>query len=37
MAKKKVAVIGATGVAGQQFLVALSNHPVFEVTALAAA
>lgn len=36
MAKKKAAVIGATGVAGQQFLAALSNHPWFEVTALAA-
>jgi aspartate-semialdehyde dehydrogenase len=36
MRKKKAAVIGATGVAGQQFLVALSHHPWFEVTALAA-
>ena len=36
MNKKKVAVIGATGVAGQQFLAALSGHPFFEVTALAA-
>jgi len=36
MAKKKAAVIGATGVAGQQFLAALSDHPLFEVTALAA-
>lgn len=36
MAKAKVAVIGATGVAGQQFLASLSNHPWFEVTALAA-
>jgi aspartate-semialdehyde dehydrogenase len=36
MAKKKVAVIGATGVAGQQFLASLSRHPLFEVTALAA-
>src|SRR5262245_13867233 len=34
--KKKVAVIGATGIAGQQFLAALSRHPLFEVTALAA-
>ncbi len=32
MTKKRAAVIGATGVAGQQFLVALSNHPWFEVT-----
>jgi aspartate-semialdehyde dehydrogenase len=36
MGKKRVAVIGATGVAGQQFLAALSNHPWFEVTMLAA-
>jgi aspartate-semialdehyde dehydrogenase len=36
MKKKKVAVIGATGVAGQQFLASLSGHPFFEVTALAA-
>jgi len=34
--KKRVAVIGATGVAGQQFLVALARHPWFEVAALAA-
>ena len=34
--KKKAAVIGATGIAGQQFLAALSRHPLFEVTALAA-
>jgi aspartate-semialdehyde dehydrogenase len=34
--KKKVAVIGATGIAGQQFLAALPNHPDFEITALAA-
>jgi len=34
--KKKVAVIGATGIAGQQFLAALPNHPDFEVVALAA-
>lgn len=36
MTRKRAAVIGATGVAGQQFLAALSNHPWFEVTALAA-
>src|SRR5262245_49602042 len=36
MKKKKVAVIGATGVAGQQFLASLVGHPIFEVTALAA-
>lgn len=34
--KKKVAIIGATGIAGQQFLAALPKHPDFEVTALAA-
>jgi len=34
--KKNVAVVGATGIAGQQFLVALRNHPWFEVKALAA-
>jgi len=36
MNKKKVAVVGATGVAGQQFLASLSGHPWFEVTVLAA-
>ena len=36
MQRKKVAVIGATGVAGQQFLASLANHPLFEVVALAA-
>src|SRR5712692_7087699 len=34
--KKCVAVVGATGIAGQQFLVALQNHPWFEVSLLAA-
>lgn len=34
--KKRVAIVGATGVAGQQFLVALQNHPWFEVSVLAA-
>lgn len=34
--KLRVAVLGATGVAGQQFLAALANHPLFEVTCLAA-
>jgi aspartate-semialdehyde dehydrogenase len=32
----RVAVLGATGVAGQQFLVSLNQHPWFEVVALAA-
>ncbi len=34
--RRRVAVVGATGVAGQQFLVSLAEHPWFEVTALAA-
>src|SRR5574341_2541885 len=34
--KKCAAVVGATGIAGQQFLVALENHPWFEVSLLAA-
>lgn len=34
--KKRVAVVGATGIAGQQFLAALDGHPWFEVGALAA-
>ena len=34
--KKRVAVVGATGIAGQQFLVALDGHPWFEVVLLAA-
>ena len=34
--RRRVAVVGATGVAGQQFLVSLQSHPWFEVTALAA-
>ena len=34
--RRRVAVIGATGVAGQQFLVSLNGHPWFEVVALAA-
>ena len=36
MARFRCAVLGATGVAGQQFLVALDRHPDFEVTRLAA-
>lgn len=36
MKKFSVAVVGATGIAGQQFLVALQNHPWFAVKALAA-
>lgn len=34
--RRRVAVVGATGVAGQQFLVSLAQHPWFEVTTLAA-
>lgn len=33
--KKKVAVVGATGVAGQQFVSALADHPWFEIAKLA--
>lgn len=36
MPKRRVAVVGATGIAGQEALVALADHPWFEVTALAA-
>ena len=35
-AKVRVAVVGATGVTGQQFLDALVNHPLLQVTNLAA-
>jgi aspartate-semialdehyde dehydrogenase len=31
-----VAIVGATGIAGQQVLAALANHPIFEIAALAA-
>jgi aspartate-semialdehyde dehydrogenase len=34
--RRRVAIVGATGVAGQQFLVSLENHPWFEVAVLAA-
>jgi aspartate-semialdehyde dehydrogenase len=36
MKKLRAAVVGATGIAGQQALVALDAHPWFEVTTLAA-
>ncbi len=36
MNKKRVGVVGATGMVGQRFLTLLDNHPYFEVTALAA-
>jgi aspartate-semialdehyde dehydrogenase len=35
-ARRRVAIVGATGVAGQQFLVSLDTHPWFEVKRLAA-
>jgi len=34
--ERKVAIVGATGVAGQQFVAALQTHPWFRITALAA-
>ncbi len=34
--QKRVAVVGATGIAGQQFLAALADHPWFECVAIAA-
>ncbi len=34
--RRRVALVGATGVAGQQFLVSLARHPWFELTTLAA-
>ncbi|MGH7898196.1 MAG: aspartate-semialdehyde dehydrogenase, partial [Candidatus Binatia bacterium] len=33
-AKKKVALVGATGIAGQQFVAALADHPWFELARL---
>jgi aspartate-semialdehyde dehydrogenase len=36
MKKLRVAVVGATGIAGQEALVALADHPWFEVTTVAA-
>ncbi|MDP7657602.1 MAG: aspartate-semialdehyde dehydrogenase [Nitrososphaerales archaeon] len=33
---KKTAIVGATGIVGQQFLAALNNHPWLEITTLAA-
>jgi len=36
MARIPVAVVGATGLAGQQFLAALDGHPLFELVAVAA-
>lgn len=36
MEKKRVAIIGATGAVGQEFVQSLNNHPWFEVTQIAA-
>jgi len=36
MERLRAAVVGATGLAGQQFLATLADHPWFEVTVLAA-
>jgi aspartate-semialdehyde dehydrogenase len=36
MSRIPVAVVGATGLAGQQFLASLAGHPMFEVKKLAA-
>ena len=36
MDKLKTCIIGATGVVGQQFVVALQEHPWFEISCLAA-
>src|SRR5215468_2009984 len=36
MRKRRAAVVGATGIAGQEALVALADHPWFEVTTVAA-
>jgi len=36
MATKRVALIGATGIAGQQFIAALDDHPWFRITRLGA-
>lgn len=36
MSRLRAAVVGATGIAGQQFLATLADHPIFDVTMLAA-
>lgn len=36
MAKKRVGILGATGMVGQRFIELLENHSQFEITALAA-
>lgn len=35
MTTKRCAIVGATGIAGQQFVAALDGHPWFEITTLA--
>ena len=34
--KKRVGIVGATGMVGQRFITLLQNHPYFEISALAA-
>lgn len=34
--KKRVGILGATGMVGQRFITLLQEHPYFEITALAA-
>ena len=34
--KKRVGIVGATGMVGQRFITLLNDHPYFEITALAA-
>ncbi len=36
MTKKRAAIVGATGIAGQQFVSALASHPLFRITRLGA-
>jgi aspartate-semialdehyde dehydrogenase len=36
MAKRRVGILGATGMVGQRFIQLLENHPQFEISALAA-
>ncbi len=36
MEKKKVGIVGCTGMVGQRFVTLLAEHPMFEITAIAA-
>ena len=36
MIKKRVGIIGATGMVGQRFITLLNNHPWFDLQVLAA-